>query len=173
MKRILVLTALAATLAIGAVAGPAAAGFGPTLTNLTVNPNVGRPGDAFTVSGGGCGRLPNNLDNQQAAGRFAPRLRNGQTGFSVAVAVAFPAPTATNTVPDVNGNWAVGFVVPPGTPPGVYQVSAVCMISRGGGKAGIPPEVFPYVSSTYTVPADPTTPAAPAPAVVSAPRFTG
>jgi hypothetical protein len=170
----LVLTALAATLALGAVASPAGAGL--TLTDLTVAPDIGRPGDAFTVSGGGCGQPPNNVQaaGHSSGGRFAPRL--GRIEFSVSVAVAFPTPTATTTTPDSTGAWSVNFVVPQGTPPGVYEVSATCLqsitkdVSFGRARGG--PPAIPYESSTYTVIGDPAAPP-PAEAVVGAPRFTG
>jgi hypothetical protein len=45
------------------------------------------------------------------------------------------------------------------------------MVTFGGGSKGDGTQVIPYASATYTVPADPAAP--PAPAVVSTPRFTG
>ena len=176
MKRILVLTALAATMAVAVVASPAAAGPPVALTDLTVAPDIGRPGDAFTVSGGGCGFIerPTEAAGRSVGGRFAPRGITPEPVFSVAVSVAFPAPTATTTTPTESGDWSVGFVVPPGTPPGVYEVQATCLFnpiksSFGRGDAPIP---IPYESSTYTVIGDPAAPP-PAEAVLSAPRFTG
>ena len=175
MKRILILTALAAAVAATALAGPAIAGA-PVLTDLTVNPNQGRPGDAFTVSGGGCLPPNNNIDQaagRSGGGRFAPRRGDGHT---VSVEVAFPAPTATVTAPNGAGDWSVGFVVPPGTPPGVYEVAASCLLNpirsgAGAARGGIPIE---YESSTYTVLADPAAPGAPAAAPVpGTPTFTG
>ncbi len=177
MKRILVLTALAATMAVAAVASPAGAGL--VLTDLTVAPDIGRPGDAFTVSGGGCERLVTDdasAAGQSIGGRFAPRGAPGPSqNFSVSVAVAFPAPTATTTTPNTNGDWSVGFVVPPGTPPGVYEVVATCMFTDTKTIArGIPVGPIPYESSTYTVIGDPGTPGAPPAAPVpGTPTFTG
>jgi hypothetical protein len=157
VKRILVVTALAATLGVAAVASPAGAGL--PLTDLTVTPNSGRPGDAFTVSGGGC--------------QFE------QVDEEVAVGVAFPTPTETTTIPNQSGDWSVGFVVPPGTPPGVYEVAAECIpvsppdqSSFGRARGG--PVPIPYESGTYTVIGDPATPGTPPAAPVpGTPTFTG
>ena len=174
MKRILVLTALAATMAVAAIASPAGAGL--VLTDLTVAPDIGRPGDAFTVSGGGCERLAptdESAAGRSIGGRFAPRGNGPSQNFSVSVMVAFPTPTATTTTPNTNGDWSVGFVVPAGTPAGVYEVAATCMFNptKQVMGRGIPQVPVPYISSTYTVVGDPAAPAA-AP-VPGAPRFTG
>ncbi len=154
--------------------GPAGAGpFTPPLTDLTVNPDVGRPGDGFTVSGGGCERIVNEqAAGRSAGGRFARRGNGPSQNFSVSVAVAFPAPVATTTVPTSGGDWSANFTVPQGTPPGVYEVAATCLLDSGKGRTGIGPTPFPYESGTYTVIADPAAPP-PAPAVPGAPRFTG
>jgi hypothetical protein len=173
LKRILMLTALVATLAVGAIASPAGAGpIAPPLSDLTVSPNTGRPGDAFTVSGSGCERIVTGLSFGRSVGaRFAPRGNGPSQNFSVQVAVAFPAPVATTTIPSSDdGSWSVDFVVPQGTPPGVYEVAATCLFDDGGAKMGIGPTPFPYESSTYTVPGDPAAPAAPVPGT---PTFTG
>ena len=171
MKRILILTALAATLAVGAIASPAGAGpISPPLSDLTVSPDIGRPGDAFTVSGSGCGRII--TETAFSGGRFAPRW-GGNGPFSVQVAVAFPAPVTATVSPDPSdGSWSANFVVPAGTPSGVYEVAAVCLFDDGGNpKMGIGPTPFPYESATYTVPGDPAAP--PAAPVPGTPTFTG
>lgn len=136
--------------------------FVDPLPALTVTPNPALPGEQVTVGGTECKPLPNGV--------------NGTFTAQVTVTVGFTPPLVMSptTIDPATGSWSVQFVVPAGTPPGSYSVSASCSpqtaISGFRAFALQANGLFSYPTATITVgPAA----LASAPAIERTPGLTG
>ena len=115
-----------ATALVALAAAPASATY-----DVAVNPGSVVPGGTVTVTGGGC--EPNAIVQVT----FTPHVDTaGDNAKFVANGTALPpdaAVVATGTA-DAEGEYAVEFVVPLGTPPGTYDVDVYCNGLRVGGE---------------------------------------
>lgn len=140
------------------VATPAA------LPVLQVGPSAALPGEAVTISGTAC-----LIPIQGSA------FGTAQPGGTVTGSVAFTPPLVFGPITAAaDGTWSTSIVVPAGTPPGEYAVSASCAFPVADGANavifdGVPASVhgqaapagFAYETKYLTV------------ALVAAPRTTG
>jgi hypothetical protein len=155
---------------------------------LQVGPSVVASGATVTISGTGCLQPPVAL-NQSANAPGSPvgadvvlgpgvsatgtAPLSGTASGSVAFTPAVPFGPVT-AAPD--GTWSTTIVVPPGTPPGNYPVSATCSYPPiSTGELSVPAVTltsFAYRTASITIPrrGQPHRRTRP---VVASPRFTG
>jgi hypothetical protein len=144
----------------GEVVLPGTCAVAPGPSSLQVGPSQAAPGEAVTISGAGC-----------AATAVITSLNASTPGGTVTGSVAFDPPLAfgpLTAAPD--GTWSASIVVPPGTPPGSYAVSATCTFPIDFESVSALAAGFDYPTTYLTVVEPASTVAS---AVVAAPRQTG
>ncbi len=146
-----------------ALALPASGGQSdPTLPPLQFSTVVGPPGSTFTVSGTGC------TSDIFPLGTAPGQVVNVTVGFT-------PTPvTMTTTAASGTGAWSLDFIVPDGTAPGPYPVTATCsLLAQPGSVASAAASVVAFQVAPVSYPAATFTVTAVAVPVVSVPRTTG
>lgn len=137
------------------------------VADLVVGPAVAQPGATVTISGTGC-LQPSAIafDNGVDTAGEPVASNGGQLSGTVSGSVAFVPPVAFGPItaaPD--GSWSTTVVVPPGTPPGSYPVSATCtyppLPPTAVAAQATTPTSFSYQTRTITLP------------VVASPKFAG